>query len=152
VIWLALIGGLIILVLASYAGWLHFRLWKLKKTQNAASVESFEPANNRVKVEKSIYLIADAFLDEKMTPTEACLRICALSAQLTESDIFRREHGVLFRVAEATAHIPILDEWQKLDKEEQRRLDRERKNVEIKYHEAVIESATRLKADFVVHR
>lgn len=155
-IWLTL-GGIIVVVLAAYAGWLHYRLWKQKTESNVTRPRSGEEANlsekplashSSVDVSKSIYLIADAMLDNKMTHTEACLRICALSNHLPTKDTFLREYGVLFTVAEATAHFPILDEWQALDREQKKSFTQERQNIETKYADAVVEAVTRVKLEF----
>ena len=158
-IWIAL-AVIVVLLLAGYAGWLHYKLWQQTADRKAAADStqprqgadgSGTPLSGRASVEisKSIYLIADAMLDDKMTHTEACLRICALSNHLPAREIFRREYGVLFTVAEATAHFPILDEWKSLDKDQQKAFTRERQSIEKKYADAVVEAATRVKAEFV---
>ena len=143
----------IVLGLASYAAWLYYRLWQLKKRQQsaAAQVGNFDPQARTAKqleLRKTLYILADALLDEKMTHTEGCLRICAMANNLVEIDSFRQEYGVLFRVAEATAHFPILDEWQALSKEEKQRVTRERKEIEGKYREAVIEAVQRVRGNY----
>lgn len=144
---------LIVLVLAAYAGWLHYRLWlRAKQGKAAVSVGSRppkEPDLHRVELKKSIFLLADAMLDDKMTITEGCLRICAMASHLEDRDSFALEYGVLFRVADSTAHIPILDEWKALSKEEKRRYDRERQGIEQKYNAAVVEAVERIRKEFL---
>ncbi len=144
--------------LAAYAGWLHYRLWRLRQRQQEAAdsvVGAFDPAGQSssgsgspVGADKSIYLLAEAMLDDKMTHTEACIRICATASQLENFDQFRQEFGVLYRVVEDTAHIPILDDWQALEREEQRRYDKERRAVEAKYGDAIEDAARRLREQF----
>ena len=146
-------GTVIIIALAAYAGWLHYRLWQRDRQReaNRQGVAGFDPAaidNNRVELRKSIYLLADALLDDKMTHTEGCLRICAVASNLEDQAIFRQEYAVLFEVAEATAHIPILDDWRALDREDQKRLTRERQAIEETHGAAVEEAAKRLKDSF----
>jgi len=160
VIWITL-AVIVVLLLAGYAGWLHYKLWK-QTSDSKAAVDSTQPQQGAdglgtplagrasVEVSKSVYLIADAMLDDKMTHTEACLRICALSNHLSSRETFRREYGVLFTVAEATAHFPILDEWKSLDKSQQKAFTQERQSIEKKYADAVIEAATRVKAEFAL--
>ncbi|MFA5630398.1 MAG: DUF2489 domain-containing protein [Porticoccaceae bacterium] len=143
----AVVAVLIVLVLASYAAWLLYRLWKLGRATRRVTAASPSQAKgvSQVGAGKGIYLIADAMLDNKMTHTEACLRIAALAGGLENVETFRREYGVLFRVAEATGHIPILDEWRALSHEEKARYDRERKDIEQKYADAVVDAAQRIK-------
>ena len=143
----------IVLVLATYAGWLHYKLWKLKKEKTAqkGQVATYDPnpgSGRKVSIEKTLYVLADALINEKMTHTEGCLRICATANNLEDIETFRKEYGVLFRVAEATAHFPILDDWQALSREEQKRYTRERKEIEDKYKDAVEEAVKRLWNDF----
>ena len=142
---LVITGLLIIAALAGYAVWLHYCLWRQRRQSPGTGSEPLGGDPGRVELRKSIYLIADAMLDDKMTHTEACLRIAALANNLQDSEHFRREYGVLFRVAEATAHFPILDAWRALGREDQVRLTRERQAIEQKYGTAVVDAVERLK-------
>ncbi len=156
--WLVAGAVAVVAVLAAYAGYLHWRLYRLRKGVDAPRqpgdgprvgvVDLGVPAAQRLALRRSIHLLADAILADKLTHTEGCLRICAIAASLEEQAQFRVEYGVLFRVAEATAHIPILDAWQALSAEDKRRFDRERRAVEARYTEAVIEAAGRIKEHY----
>jgi hypothetical protein len=149
-------GCVVIVTLAAYAAYLHWRLYEQNKSQprlsskQASVVEQVDPKANshRVGLHKSLYLLADATLDDKMTHTEACLRICSVAMHLDDPGTFRREYGVLFKVAEATAHFPILDDWKALAKEEQKRITAERETIERKYSESVSEAMQRLRQQF----
>ena len=149
-------GVIVVVALAGYAGWLHYKLWQRNRDKAPdGTVETFDPARGlssatspQVPLRKTLFVLADALINEKMTHTEGCLRICAMANNLEDSDLFRQEYGVLFRVAEATAHFPILDEWQALSREEQKKFTRERKEIESRYQEAVIEAAERLRKNF----
>ena len=153
--WLVAGAVAVVVALAAYAGYLHWRLYRLRQSVDVPRqavdgprvgvVEPGATAAQRLALRRSIHLLADAILAEKLTHTEGCLRICAIAANLEEQGQFRVEYGVLFRVAEATAHIPILDAWQALSAEDKGRFDRERRAVEAKYTEAVIEAARRIK-------
>ena len=149
-LWVAggIAGAVIIAGLAAYAIYLHWKLYRLrqKTVQSAVEVPKvYQPGNNyRVDVEKSLYLLADAMLDNKMTHTEGCIRVCAVASTLENASQFRQEYGVLFHVAEATAHIPILDDWKALSKEDKKRFDESREKIESKYEDAIREAATRL--------
>lgn len=146
---LIIAAALILAALASYAGWLHYRLWRQKNVAQQTQVETFsphQPHNQTVEVRKSIYLIADATLADKMTHTEACLRICALANQLDNSEQFRQTHSALFQVAEAAAHFPILDAWKALDKSEKNRLSQQRLAIEQKHQQAVLAALANITA------
>ena len=153
----------IIAVLGAYAAYLHWQLYRRNKVSMSAVdsavsdgrvgiVAPTETGVQRVAIKRSMYLLADALLDDKLTHTEGCLRICAIAASLEDQALIRREYGVLFRVAEATAHIPILDAWQALSKADKQRFDRERQAIEAKYNDAVIEAAQRIKIQWTVYR
>jgi len=158
--WLMVAALVIIAALAGYAAYLHWLLYRRNKPAGSAVkagavsnakvgvVDPAVPGVQRVAIKRSLYLLADALLDDKLTHTEGCLRICAIAASLEDQELIRREYGVLFRVAEATAHIPILDAWQALSREDKQRFDQERKVIEAKYSDAVIEAAQRIKAHY----
>ncbi len=155
-----IVALLIIVALAGYAAWLHWLLWQRKGTARntasshqagAAAVGTFDPATaaaprRTVMAEKAVYLLAEAILDDKLTHTEGCIRISSVAAGLTDYDRFRDEFSVFFQVAEATAHIPILDDWRALSLQEKKAFDQERKAIEARYSEAVVDAAQRLRA------
>lgn len=152
---------LIIAALAAYAGYLHWLL--RRKRRDAARFESqapngepassgavgtFDPQPHQqrtVMAEKAVYLLAEALLDDKLTHTEGCIRISSMAAGLPDYERFQVEYGVFFQVAEATAHIPILDAWRALSLKEQKAFDRERQAIEDQYSAAVVEAAHQLR-------
>lgn len=150
---LVLAGAIVVLTLAGYAAYLHWQLYQLRKkaedSPRPLQDDTAEVAEQRVALRKSIYLLADAMLDDKMTATEGCLRICAMASYLDHHQSFRSEYAVLFSVAEATAHIPILDEWQALCREDKKRFDQERDAIEQRYREALVEAVERLRKEFI---
>lgn len=152
-VWLVVAAVAVIVVLAAYAGYLHWQLYLRRRnggTIPASPVGVVEPGAGQQLASRtrSLYLLADAILDDKLSHTEGCLRICAIASGLEEQERFRMEYGVLFRVAEATAHIPILDAWKALSGEDKQRFDKERMAVETKYNEAVVEAAKRIKEHY----
>lgn len=159
-IWIAL-ALLIIVVLGGYAGYLHWllRQQKRRRTQAQAgsttdsatpAVHTFEPPapQRTVVAEKAVYLLAEALLDDKLTHTEGCIRIAAMAAGLPDYQGFQKEYAVFFQVAEATAHVPILDAWRALSPQEQKSLERERLDIEERYRPAVVAAAQQLKAQW----
>jgi hypothetical protein len=158
-IWLVSAAVAVIVVLAAYAAYLHWLLYRQRRAQKeraeggvlSSPVGVVDPAGRQQLLasrNRSLYLLADAILDDKLSHTEGCLRICAIASGLEDQERFRMEYGVLFRVAEATAHIPILGAWKALPGEDKKRFDKERMAVEAKYNEAVVEAAKRIKAHY----
>lgn len=152
---------IIIVVLAGYAGYLHWLLRQQKRNraerataahQNPATgaVQTFGPTSSSqqrtVAAEKAVYLLAEALLDNKLTHTEGCIRITAMAAGLADYERFQKNYAVFFKVAEATAHVPILDAWRALSAKEQKTLERERLDIEERYRPEVIAAAQQLKA------
>ena len=155
------IALIIIAALAGYAGYLHWLLHQQKRNRKerattshhhlaTESVETFDAASSAPKrtvvAEKAVYLLAEALLDNKMTYTEGCLRITAMAAGLADYERFQKDYAVFFKVAEATAHVPILDAWRALDAREQRTLERERLDIEERYQPEIVAAAQQLKA------
>lgn len=157
-LWIAL-ALLIIVVLGGYAGYLHWllRQQKRRRTQPGSTADSATPAvhifeppapQRTVVAEKAVYLLAEALLDDKLTHTEGCIRIAAMAAGLPDYQGFQREYAVFFQVAEATAHLPILDAWRALGPQEQKSLERERLDIEERYRPAVVAAAQQLKTQW----
>ena len=70
-----------------------------------------------------------------------------LSTQLELSDSEKTDYQVFVQLAEATAHIPILDEWRKLNSLEKHRFDIERDELEKNYRDFVENAARKLVDD-----
>lgn len=156
-------GILFVVALAGYAGYLHWRLWQLRRQHsrvekavpgaenNAGVVRSVTPAkrsDNLVAAEKGIYLLSEAMLDNRLTHTEGCMRICALAYRLDDTEKFRRDYSVFFRVAEATAHIPILEDWQALSRAEKKALGAQRLEVERRHQKEILEAVQRIRVSY----
>lgn len=153
------IASTIIALLAGYAAYLHWLLWHQRRGRRpsgaatpapgSGAVHTVEPASvsqqGTVMAEKAVYLLAEALLDNKLTLTEGCMRISAMAAGLTDYERFQKEYAVVFTVAEATAHLPILDAWRALSRSEKKALERERLAIEERHRAAVIAAAGQLK-------
>jgi hypothetical protein len=93
---------------------------------------------------KSIQIIAKALMQKNLTETEAAMRIGFLSQKITASPEEETLFSVFQQLAEATSHVPILDDWLALDATEKSRLTQERTAIESKYTEFVQASAEQL--------
>lgn len=138
--------ALVILIgLGGYALYLYLQLRKLKNTQNAREKAlAAEQEDRKVHYRKSIHVIASAIVADQVTLTEGAIRISMMAAQLELPEHEREHYQVFFQLTEATAHIPILDEWQKLSTRDKLRYDREREEIETKYREFAVSAASRV--------
>ncbi|ARN72924.1 DUF2489 domain-containing protein [Oceanicoccus sagamiensis] len=135
---LLLIGAaLIILPLATYAGYLLYQLSinQQREREQADQLAEKEQAGQQ-QARQSIQIMLRALAAKQMSMTEAAIRIVAIGRRLPDDE--QALHYQSFRhLAEATAHIPILDGWKALPIEDQQRFDREREQLEAKHANAI---------------
>ena len=72
------------------------------------------------------------------------MRIAWLSQQIKLSDTEAQQVSVFQQLAQATSHLPILDDWKALSKSDKRRLNRERESIESNFREFIQLSAVEL--------
>ncbi len=136
---------LFIVVLATIAFRLQRQVKKVERVrqeQEAKAKESQE--KQRKEWNKSIQVLAQGLLEDQITKTEAAIRISVLLEYLGVSEVVKEEYSALYQLAEATAHIPILDQWKSLSTKEQLRFDKERTNLEEQYGDFVMDAAKRI--------
>lgn len=143
---LALLGGLIILVLSVIAIVLRKKVREMEKHRAALDAEQqAEAAARRQKVNQSIQIIARSLgQDERLTHTEASIRISGLLDSLSVSEQVQEEFSAFYQLTTATAHIPYLEEWKQLDSQRKRELQHEREVQEGIYREFVEDAAKRI--------
>ncbi|WP_432696772.1 DUF2489 domain-containing protein [Marinobacterium sp. YM272] len=95
----------------------------------------------------SIRIIASAVLhDEKMTMTEGCIRVKVmldnLAPHLHQHELF----SVIERVYQATEHIPFLEDWKALSRDEKRSYQKEMAQLEKEHGEQVRQAMTELQS------
>lgn len=140
-----IIGGTVTMVLTGYALYLGLQLKGQKLRQEKAGKElGVERERNDRDARKSIQIIAKALMQKNLTETEAAMRIGFLSQKITASPEEETLFSVFQQLAEATSHVPILDDWLTLDATEKSRLTQERTAIESKYTEFVQASAEQL--------
>jgi len=146
---LLVIAILIIAVLSAIAGRLVYRVYRLQKA-NAEKLREQQMANDqamkeqRERTNKSIQIIAMAVHNDELTLTEASMRIAGLLDHLDVSDAIKQEFSAFYQLRDLTQHIPILAEWQKLDRKQQNAFDVERLRHEATYNDFVIDAAKRI--------
>jgi len=139
---LLFIGLIIVAALAVYAVILRRKLGQQKKLEQEKVLElEHQAAAHRSRVNKSIQVIAQSIPEGKMTLTEGVMRLSVLLESLGITDADREEFSPIFKLAEATAHIPILDGWKKLPLKKRMAFDQQRLALESDYRDFVLESA-----------
>ncbi len=143
-----ILAALIISVLAGYAIYLQCKLRALDVSQQrAAGLRQQDAVARSERAHKSIEILARATVADELTVTEACMRIDYLMQQLHESHRFSLHRQVFTQVAEAAAHIPILDRWQALSAADKKRYTLERLRIEANYRDFVIAACHQLLDD-----
>jgi hypothetical protein len=139
------IGGVIVLLLTGYALYLGLQLKRQKSRRNKAEEERrIELEYNDKEARQSVQIIAKALIQKDVSETEAAMRIGFLSQKITANHDEKNLFSVFQQLAEATSHIPILDDWKALEKSEKNRLTQERTAIESKYSDFIKASAEQL--------
>lgn len=143
------IYGLIVVGVLVCAGLLVF-IWKQHSSIKAMKEEQAEKQKAleaRVQEQRdylieSIHVIANAMIhDERMTLTEGTIRISVLLDNLAPQLKQEPDFSVISAVYEQTRHIPYLDKWKELDKQEQWRYTQEMKRIEKENKDALLKAA-----------
>ncbi len=140
-----LLGGVIVVCLAAIAAYYQMLLFKKgrQERQNEESLRS-ELAQRQEKNIKSIVILSRAVIEKQVTLTEACIRINALIQTLGLDTKVEEELSVFRQLAEATAHIPILERWKALSRNEKQKFERERESLEANFSDFVVAAAEKI--------
>jgi len=135
----------IICMLGSYAFVLHLRVRRQNlQRKNHADILSKHLIKRQTEFKESIRVIASAILQNQVSLTEGAIRINKLSSLLEDTLSDDIAYEVFSELTEATAHIPILENWAKLTREEQAFFEVERKKIEEGFHHLIKSSAQRI--------
>jgi len=114
----------IVLVLAGYALHLHRKLQRLDAEREKARVAFEQQLKDKAaETRKSIIILAKGLVADELSVTEACLRISWLLTQIDAKARESEAYSVFFQVADATSHIPILEAWKALTREQRKAFD-----------------------------
>ena len=141
-VWSALLIVCVLAVAAIYYSY----LWAMRKREIKANQDrELDLIRQKQKdAQNSINLIARALLQGQVSATEASLRIVHLLRVLVLDKDKMEVFNVFHKLSEETAHIPILDEWKKLSRKEQKEFDRLRLSIEEKYKDFTRVSAEKI--------
>lgn len=139
------VAVLIVAVLAVIA----YRLQTKVNTIEAEKAEQereleVQAQKKRDSMNKSIQILAQSLHTDQVSKTEAAIRISVLMEFLGVDDAVKEEYSALFQLADATAHIPILEKWKALPTKEKLRYDNDRMASEEQYGDFVVDAAKRL--------
>jgi primase-polymerase (primpol)-like protein len=144
---LVFIGGVITTILVIYSGVLAFKL-KQKAKRRTQPVEFQPKSQSQLDAQQSIRVIAQALLQNDLTPTEAAMRIGFLAQQYSPTEDQAPSLKVFQSLAMETSHLPILDAWKALPTSDKQRLDKERQSIENSHSEAIQVAANTLAKSF----
>ena len=132
-------------VLAGYAVFLGVQLRRQNHRQRDLDRQLNEQrVTSDSEARQSVQIIARALLQKDLSDTEAAMRIAFLSQKIIATQDELDAFKVFQQLAEATAHIPILEDWALLERSEQRRLTAEREKIETDYREFIAAGAKSL--------
>lgn len=142
---LALTGLAIVLVLAAIAVYYRKRVRELEKSQQLRRDEQkAEHDAQRLRVNRSIQIIAQGLINEELSLTEGAIRIKMLLESLSIQPDVRETYVAFYHLADATAHIPILEAWKALSTRKKLEFDRQRQQFESDHREFVLDAAQRI--------
>ncbi len=142
------VGVVILIVLISYALHLQGRLKALEEKQRSDAREAEAQRQQRVQdAAQGIRVLAGAMVREEVTLTEGCMRVAYLLTQVDQAAKEKQTYSVFFQLASATAHIPVLDAWKELPRQQKHAYTKERISIEAAFEEFVMESAQNLLRD-----
>ena len=133
------IGIVLIAALFIYALHLGYRLFgQAKERERVLSQVQADMVLKDVEARQAIQVIARALLQNDLSDTEAAMRISFLSQQVAATSEELESFSIFQQLAEATSHIPILEDWIALERTEKRRLNMERENIEAGFKEFIL--------------
>ena len=136
------IAIIIVVVLAGIAVYYHFKLYaQLKKREEYQKQVQIERSEMQSRTKKSIELLCRALLADQVLITEAAIRISVLINVLELHENEMQRYGAFTHLANAVAHIPILEDWRQLSRKQQQDYENERENIENQYRDFIIDAA-----------
>ncbi|WLD56957.1 DUF2489 domain-containing protein [Salinispirillum sp. LH 10-3-1] len=132
----------ILLALAGYAGWLHYKLYqhRQKQAQHDAEFERKKQAHEAF-LQESIQIIAANLVHEDLNPSEGAIRIKHLMDGLELEQQERDQFAVFDRLYEAVKDMATHDARKALSPVERKRQDDEREQHEQAHKVELLASA-----------
>jgi hypothetical protein len=139
---ISVLGIVIIGVLTAYALFLWLKVWQQhRKVANTLHTQTLNQQRATESARENITIMLRVVVQEQVSLTEAAIRIMAYCRALPVEERDSYLYQPFDQLARATAHIPILDRWQALSRQEQNKLDNERQQLEEDHREAIINAS-----------
>ena len=140
---IVIVGGVITSILVIYSSILAF---KLKQRQNRRSqpVEFQPKSQSQLDAQHSVRVIAQALLQNDLTPTEAAMRIGFLAQKYSPTASQAQSIQAFQSLAMETSHLPILEDWKALSSAEKKKIEKERLSIEDSHSAAINAAANAL--------
>ncbi|GGY34131.1 hypothetical protein GCM10011297_03930 [Bacterioplanes sanyensis] len=136
---LILIAVAIVAGLAGYAWTLTRRVKDMQQRQQQEEVAAAEALRNKqLELMNDVQFVARAVIAEQCEITEGVLRIHYLVQALDPAIWGMDELATIRNHHQQTSDMPILDDYKKLDKREQFRLDKQRWQLEQQHKAAIV--------------
>ncbi len=136
---LILIAVAIVAGLAGYAWTLTRRVKDMQQRQQQEEVAAAEALRNKqLELMNDVQFVARAVIAEQCEITEGVLRIHYLVQALDPAIWGMDELATMRSHHQQTSDMPILDDYKKLDKREQFRLDKQRWQLEQQHKAAIV--------------
>lgn len=136
--WLVIGGLLLIFLLAGYAAWLWYRVWRNRQRQE----QILRQRNTRLSGD--IRILAQGLLDGQLPLIEGAIRIKVLLDNYTGARPANLNADIFETVYQATAHIPTHQAWKDLPLDQRREHERHMESLEQQHREALLRAAEAL--------
>lgn len=137
--WLVIGGLLSIFLLAGYAAWLWFRVWRNRQRQEQLLRE------RNTRLSGDIRMLAQGLLDGQLPLIEGAIRIKVLLDNYTGARPANLNADVFETVYQATVHIPTHQAWKDLPPAQRRQHERHMESLEQQHREALLQAAESLR-------
>ncbi|MGB3621493.1 DUF2489 domain-containing protein [Ketobacter sp. MCCC 1A13808] len=149
-IWLFYGLAVVVVILATVAGWLWIKVWRLNQQQQGIQAQlaeqQAETEQNRLDyICESLNVIANAVLENQCPVTEGCIRMAVLLDNLPLDCDTKHRFSLIFEIYNATRHIPTHSGWKSLDRQSRQRYKQEMFGLEQKHNDGVMRLMTHVK-------
>jgi len=139
-LWFVALGAglLVVILLAAYAARLWWRVWRQSRASTRRHAASREDQAH------SMHVLARLVLDDELNLTEGAIRLKVLLDHWLPAGEGQQAYPAIYRLHDATAHMPRRLERRQWPRAEIERLDAEREVLESQHREQVLAEADRL--------
>ena len=138
--WLVISGLLVICILAGYAAWLWYRIWRTRQQQAKLQQE------RNARLAGDIRILAQGLLEGQLPPIEGAIRIKVLLDNYSGARPSDLDASVFETLYDATAHIPTHQAWKDLPLAQRQQHERQMEELEQQYHDELHRAAQSLKS------